>query len=158
MFTGDASGDFLFPALYQNGFANQPQATSREDGLTLQDLFISAVCRCAPPDNKPSPGEIQNCMRYLSSEMDLLSNLEGIVCLGKIGFDHSIRHLVPSAGLRKKYHFRHLAYYPADALIPFWVLASYHPSRQNTQTGRLTQEMFTAVWHRVRKLLNNTSL
>ena len=145
MFTGDASGDFLFPALYESGFANQSQAGFRGDGLALKDLFISAVCRCAPPDNKPNPDEIQNCLPYLRAEINLITHLQGIVCLGKISFDQTMRYLLPSAELRKKYEFKHLAAY-TDEELPFWVLASYHPSRQNTQTGRLTREMFAAVW------------
>ena len=156
MFTGDASGDFLFPALYESGFANQAQAGSRGDDLTLKDMFISAVCRCAPPENKPTLLEIQNCLPYLRAEIDLLTNLQGIVCLGKISFDQTIRYLLPSPGLRKKYEFRHLAAYTDDEL-PFWVLASYHPSRQNTQTGKLTREMFAAVWTQTSVLLNQTT-
>ena len=157
MFTGDASGDFLFPALYESGFANQPQASFRGDGLALKDMFISAVCRCAPPDNKPRPDEIQNCMPYLRAEINLLTHLQGIVCLGKISFDQTIRVLVPSAEQRRKVEFKHLAAY-RDEGLPFWVLVSYHPSRQNTQTGRLTREMFAAVWNQVRLLLKETPL
>jgi uracil-DNA glycosylase family 4 len=157
MFTGDASGDFLFPALYESGFANQPQAGFRGDDLALKDLFISAVCRCAPPDNKPTPQEIQNCLPYLRAEIDLLTHLQGVVCLGKISFDQTMRYLLPLAEQRKKYEFKHLARY-TDEELPFWVLASYHPSRQNTQTSRLTKEMFAAVWNQVRFLLNETPL
>jgi uracil-DNA glycosylase family 4 len=157
MFTGDASGDFLFPALYESGFANQPQAGFHGDSLVLKDLFISAVCRCAPPENKPSPEEIQNCLPFLRAEIGLLKNLQGIVCLGKISFDQTMRYLLSSAEQRKKYEFKHLAQY-TDEELPFWVLASYHPSRQNTQTGRLTREMFAAVWNQVRFMLNELPL
>ncbi|MBI9049367.1 MAG: uracil-DNA glycosylase [Anaerolineaceae bacterium] len=148
MFTGDASGDFLFPALHQAGFATQPNAESREDTLELIDLFISAICRCAPPDNKPKPDEIRNCLGYLHNEISLLSKLQGVVCLGKLSFDQIVRHYVLEQSARKKYVFKHLAFYPAGDL-PFWLLSSYHPSRQNTQTGRLTKEMFAAVWETV---------
>lgn len=155
MFTGDASGEFLFPALYRSGFASQPQAKSRQDHLELSDLFITAVCRCAPPQNKPSAEEIKNCLPYLQTEMHLLSQIQGIVCLGKISFDQTLGMLLPEAAQRKSYSFKHLAFYPAGEL-PYWILASYHPSRQNTQTGRLTEEMFANVWTRVRLLLQQS--
>ena len=156
MFTGDASGDFLYPALFRAGFANQPQATCVEDGLALKDLLISAICRCAPPDNKPSSQEIQTCLPYLLDEIHLLKNLQGIVCLGKLAFDQTLRLCLPDASLRKEYIFYHNAYYPAGKL-PYWIVASYHPSRQNTQTGRLTEEMFNEVWQQVVLLLAQKS-
>ena len=142
MFTGDASGDFLYPALYRAGFASQPQASHREDSLTLNDCFISAVGRCAPPDNKPTRDEIANCLPYLKQEMDLLSNLQGIVALGSIAFNETLSLLrVKSSG----YTFGHGQFYQPGNRQP-WLLASYHPSRQNTQTGRLTVEMFDTIW------------
>jgi uracil-DNA glycosylase len=152
MFTGDASGEFLYPALYQAGFANQAQAVSVQDELQLQDLFISAVCRCAPPDNKPLPVEIQNCLPYLLAEIHLLPYLQGIVCLGKLAFDQTLRLLLPNAAERTAYEFKHLALF-STGMLPYWILSSYHPSRQNTQTGRLTVEMFAAVWQKARSLL-----
>ena len=152
MFTGDASGDFLYPALYEAGFANQPTAISRDDDLQLIDMFITAICRCAPPQNKPNPDEISNCLPYLHQEIFLLENLQGVVCLGKLSFDQMVRHYVKDQAARKNYQFAHMAFYPADEL-PFWLLASYHPSRQNTQTGRLTKEMFASVWERVHQQL-----
>ncbi len=142
MFTGDASGDFLYPALYRAGFASQPLASHREDGLTLHDCFISAVGRCAPPDNKPTRDEIANCLPYLKQEMDLLSNLQGIVALGSIAFNETLSLL----GLKPSgYTFGHGLFYQPGGRLP-WLLASYHPSRQNTQTGRLTVDMFDTIW------------
>ncbi len=142
MFTGDASGDFLYPALYRAGFASQPQASHRDDGLCLHDCFISAVGRCAPPDNKPTRDEIANCLPYLRQEMDLLSNLQGIVALGSIAFNETLSLL----GLKSSgYTFGHGQFYQPGSDLP-WLLASYHPSRQNTQTGRLTVDMFDTIW------------
>ena len=154
MFTGDASGDFLFPALYKAGFASQPDAFNREDGLTLKHLYITAVCRCAPPANKPNREEINNCLPYLLTEMEMLPNLKGIVALGGIAFNESIRLLKSDYGLelKKKPAFAHNQLYEFDGNLP-WLLASYHPSRQNTQTGRLTEAMFAAVWQQVGELI-----
>ncbi len=146
MFTGDSSGDFLYRALFEAGFANQPSASRVGDGLELQDVFITAVCRCAPPDNRPLLEEILNCQTFLIEEIQLLSRLEGIVALGRIAFERVQKILRPENPLLP---FRHGAFYrPADHLP--WLLASYHPSRQNTQTGRLTREMFAGIWQRVR--------
>jgi uracil-DNA glycosylase family 4 len=153
MFTGDASGDFLYPALHQTGFASQPTAESRSDGLELNDLFITAVCRCAPPANKPTREEMENCLPYLWAEMERLPRLEGIIALGKIGFDNVLRlyrqqgHDIPALD------FGHGAFYHLGAGLP-WLLASYHPSRQNTQTGRLTEAMFGGIWEQARALLD----
>ena len=145
MFTGDASGDFLYPALHRAGFASQPGSIRVGDGLELCDLFISAVCRCAPPDNKPAPAEIANCLPYLAQEIKLLQNLQGIVALGKIAFD-SVLRLYRAQGLATAgLEFAHGAYYELGQGLP-WLLASYHPSRQNTQTGRLTAEVFAEIW------------
>lgn len=152
MFTGDASGKFLYPALYQTGFASQPDATARDDGLFLHDLFITAVCRCVPPDNKPTSPEMETCRPYLEREATLLP-LQGIVALGKIAYDQ-LFHL-SNAGLAQgsaRPSFSHGAYLPATERSP-WVLASYHPSQQNTLTGRLTFEMFQQIWERARDLL-----
>ena len=149
MFTGDASGNFLYPALFEAGFASQPFAVSREDDLQLQGMYITAICRCVPPQNKPTPEEIRSCFPYLDEEITLLKNLKGIVCLGKLSFDQIIRQYIPDREKRKKYVFKHQAFYAAEDM-PFWLLASYHPSRQNTQTGKLTGEMFAAIWTIVR--------
>ncbi len=152
MFTGDASGDFLYPALNRAGLASQPFATAMDDGLTLNKIFITAVCRCVPPENKPLPVEIANCLGYLSSEMALLPRLEGIVALGKIAFD-TIAKLVNISGDNKvPVCFGHGVLVQPNENAP-WLIGSYHPSRQNTQTGRLTALMFDQIWEEVVKLL-----
>ncbi len=152
MFTGDSSGEFLYAALHRVGFANQPTSTSRDDSLELKDVFISATCRCVPPDNKPSPQEMLNCRPFILRELELLTGLQGIVALGKIGFDNIIAvyralgHAIPAL------EFKHAGLYDLGEGLP-WLLASYHPSRQNTQTGRLTVSMFDAIWSQARDLL-----
>lgn len=152
MFTGDGSGDFLYRALHRAGFANQPVAVQRGDGLELKELYIGAVCRCAPPANKPSPEEIDNCLPYLRREIALLPRLEGCVALGRIAFDNLLR-LFRSEGQKVLgYPFKHGAVFHLGDGAP-WLLASYHPSRQNTQTGRLTEAMFDEVWTTARTLL-----
>ncbi|NMB59840.1 MAG: uracil-DNA glycosylase, partial [Chloroflexi bacterium] len=149
MFTGDASGDFLYPALYRAGFASQPKASHRADSLTLHDCFISAIGRCAPPNNKPTRDEIANCLPYLKQEMNLLSNLQGIVTLGSVAFNETLTLL----GVKStSYTFGHGLFYEPGSGLP-WLLASYHPSRQNTQTGRLTTEMFDSIWKTVQEKL-----
>lgn len=154
MFTGDASGDFLYPALHKAGFANQPQAIDRKDGLQLTEMFISAICRCVPPANKPKANEITNCLPYLEREIDLLSRVAVIVALGRIAFDQTLKIFRHRTGENLRLDFGHLAVYPLGAGLPTLV-ASYHPSRQNTQTGRLTEEMFAEVWVRVRNILKD---
>jgi len=151
MFTGDASGDFLYPALHAAGFASQPKAEARQDGLELRDMYISAVCRCAPPGNKPTHEEIRNCLPYLEAEMELLESLQGVVALGSLAFTESLRLLQRryALELETKPVFGHNVIYRFGAGVP-WLLGSYHPSRQNTQTGRLTMDMFAGVWARVR--------
>jgi uracil-DNA glycosylase family 4 len=152
VFTGDASGGFLFPALHRAGFANQPQAPHRGDGLVLHDAFITAVCRCVPPANRPKAQEIANCRPYLHQEVDLLDSLHVIVTLGRIAFDHTLRLYRERGHTIPRLSFGHDVQYSLGDGLPRLV-ASYHPSRQNTQTGRLTVEMFDAVWARVRDLL-----
>jgi len=153
MFTGDSSGDFLYRGLHQSGFANQSQATNREDGLALNDLFISAVCRCAPPQNRPTAAEIANCIPYLESEIRLIARIEVIVALGRLAFEQILRlyrrwgHPIP------RLKFAHGAQYQLGEGLPALVV-SYHPSRQNTQTGRLTEEMFAHIWRQVREVLD----
>jgi uracil-DNA glycosylase family 4 len=149
MFTGDGSGDFLFRALHRQGFANQPSSTHRDDGLKLQGLYIGAVCRCAPPQNKPSAGEIAACLPFLAREIDNLENLTGFVALGRIAFDHLLALLRGKGWSIPPLPFAHGALYQLGDGLP-WLLASYHPSRQNTQTGRLTEAMFDQVWETVR--------
>jgi uracil-DNA glycosylase family 4 len=149
MFTGDASGEFLYPALHRAGFASQP-TSNVGDELRLHGLFISAACRCAPPDNKPLPIEVETCRPFLQSEIELLTQLQGFVALGKIAFDWLLdwykRKGVSTSGLL----FGHNASYTPAPGLP-WLLASYHPSRQNTQTGKLTTVMFDQVWANARE-------
>jgi uracil-DNA glycosylase family 4 len=152
MFTGDASGIFLFKALHNAGFANQPGSLKREDGLDLNDLLISAVCRCAPPDNKPLRSEIDNCLPYLEQEIDLMSNLQGFVALGRIAFDN-VNNIYRARGYNiPRVDFKHGGFYQLCDGQP-WMVASYHPSQQNTQTGRLTVDMFGQIWQKVKTLL-----
>ena len=153
MFTGDASGIFLFSALYRSGFANQPGSQHREDGLKLNDLLISAVCRCVPPDNKPTPQEITHCLPYLIQEMELMENLQGLVALGRIAFDNLLRVYRDEGRNITHFDFKHGGMYRLGEGLP-WLLASYHPSRQNTQTGRLTTAMFDAIWQKVSELVD----
>jgi len=146
-FTGDASGDFLYPALYRAGFASQPASVSREDGLTLTDLYTAPVCRCAPPDNKPTPQEMANCQPYLESEIEIIQP-KIFVVLGRIAFERILRiNSLQNSTL----DFSH----NGVNKLPDgkYLVSSYHPSRQNTQTGRLTVEMFDQVWQTVRELL-----
>ena len=145
-FTGDASGGFLYPALYRAGFANQASAESRSDGLTLKDMYITASGRCAPPDNKPSPEELNNCQPYLERELEILQP-KVIVCLGKIAFDRILKIFAI-----RNLKFSHGAVY--ELKTDHWLLASYHPSQQNTSTGKLTVKMFDEIWDKAKKLLN----
>ncbi len=152
MFTGDASGVFLYKALYKAGFASQPTSLKREDGLTLHDLLISAVCRCVPPENKPSRAEITNCLPYLVQEIDMMANLQGFIALGRLAFDN-ILGIYRSRGAHiARLAFKHAQIYRLGDGLP-WMVASYHPSQQNTQTGRLTVEMFDQVWQTAKSLL-----
>jgi uracil-DNA glycosylase family 4 len=152
MFTGDASGDFLFPALHRAGFANQPSAGQRGDGLELKDVFITAICRCVPPQNRPKVVEIKNCLPWMAAEMDLVPNLQGFVALGKIAFD-GIRRLYQQENIElPKMEFSHNHYFDLGDGLP-WLLTSYHPSQQNTLTGRLTQEMFDGIWTQVKTFI-----
>lgn len=151
-FTGDASGNFMYPVLYETGFANQPTATDRNDGLKLQDLYITAAVRCAPPDNKPLPAELQACSSFLDRELAGLENIRVVVALGKIGFDAYLNYLKRRGLLaaKKDYVFAHGASYqmPDGKTL----LASYHPSNQNTQTGKLTRAMFVEIFKQAAKL------
>jgi len=153
MFTGDASGEFLYNALHRAGFANQSTASHREDGLTLHNIYITAVCRCVPPDNKPLPEEISHCLPYLEAEISLLTEINGIVALGKIAFEQVIRLYNSGIKPRSGFIFKHGARYELGDGDP-WVLVSYHPSRQNTQTGRLTMEMFDEIWEQARQSID----
>src|SRR6266849_1345254 len=151
-FTGDASGKFMFPVLYETGFANQPNATERNDGLKLKDLYITAAVRCAPPDNKPLPQELAACASFLDRELAGLEDVKVVVALGKIGFDAYLNYVKRRGLLKSKqgYLFKHGASYRLpDGKV---LLASYHPSNQNTQTGKLTRKMFVEVFKEAAKL------
>jgi uracil-DNA glycosylase family 4 len=151
-FTGDGSGDFLYPVLHEAGFASQPKAISRNDNMKLHDLWISAVVRCAPPANKPSPEEQRNCAPWLDEEMRLLCRLRVVVCLGRIAFDGLLAHAqrIGQLASRAGYPFGHGAEYTLPGGLK--VIASYHPSLQNTNTGKLTRSMFLNVFKRAREL------
>jgi len=153
VFTGDESGNWLYAALHRAGFANQPTSVSRDDGLRLDDTFVTAVARCAPPDNRPTPAEIATCRRHLVAELAALDRLRVVVVLGRIahvGFLAAVR--VSGVQLpRPVPQFRHGAEHPLAAGLT--LLCSYHPSQQNTFTGRLTRPMLDAVFTRARALL-----
>lgn len=149
VFTGDApggSGDFLIEAMHAHGFANQPITRHKDDGLQLQDAFIAAAVRCAPPDNKPTPEEIARCERHLDAEFDALPNVRVIVSLGKIAWDATFRLLARKRGIviRPRPPFAHGALVPLPQGMT--VIGSFHPSRQNTNTGKLTQPMMRRVF------------
>ncbi|HEY8476439.1 MAG TPA: uracil-DNA glycosylase [Chloroflexota bacterium] len=145
MFTGDGSGQWLYRALHRAGFANQPQALHRDDGLELRDAYITAVARCAPPGNKPTPEELRNCRPYLHAELDLLPSLRVVVCLGRVAFDNVLATLRERGHAIPRLPFKHGARYELGPGLPV-VIASYHPSRQNTNTGLLTEPMLDAVF------------
>ena len=154
MFTGDRSGDFLFAALYGAGFANQPLSAGRSDGLVLRDAYVTAAVRCCPPANKPAPVEQANCRPYLERELQLLANVKAVVALGKFAFDAYLGVLKRQGKLpaRVSYKFGHGACYRLPTPLPT-LLASYHPSQQNTFTGRLTPRMLAAVFRKARRLI-----
>ena len=146
-FTGDASGDFLFPALFRAGFASQPESVSRDDDLKLTDMYLTASGRCAPPQNKPKTEELNTCQPYLEREIDILMP-RVIICLGQIAFGRILRIYSEP---KKDKKFAHAAVFRLDAGP--WLVCSYHPSQQNTLTGRLTVEMFDEMWMKVKALL-----
>lgn len=151
-FTGDASGKFMYPILYKVGFASQPNAEHRNDGLKLVNCYITAAVRCAPPDNKPLLSELANCSEYLDRELKILKTVRVVVALGKIGFDAYLAHLKRSGILQKSsgYKFGHaLSYSMPNGVV---LLSSYHPSNQNTATGKLTASMFEAVFHEAKRI------
>lgn len=150
-FTGDASGKFMYPILHKVGFTSQPNAEHMDDGLQLIDCYITAAIRCAPPDNKPLPSELANCAPFLDRELAILGEVKVVVALGKIGFDAYLNYARRRAVLPSKagYRFGHAARY----VLPNGVvlLASYHPSNQNTATGKLTAAMFEAVFREAKR-------
>jgi uracil-DNA glycosylase len=154
VFTGDRSGDWLYEALYQFGFANQAEATHQGDGLRLHNCYVGVALHCAPPDNKPTKEEFNTCRPYLQEELRLLKNMTVVVALGKIAFDEYLKACKelghsPSKPLPK---FGHGSVYAAPWGVT--LLGSYHPSQQNTFTGRLTRPMFHKVFHQARKLID----
>jgi uracil-DNA glycosylase family 4 len=153
-FTGDGSGNFMYPILHQAGFASQPLATRRDDGMRLIDAWITAAVRCAPPQNKPLPDELANCAEYLDREIALLKNLRVVVVLGKIGFDAYLNYLKRTGAIQSKAGllFGHGERYKiSNGHI---LLCSYHPSMQNTLTGKLTEKMFLRIFQDTRKLID----
>jgi uracil-DNA glycosylase family 4 len=144
MFTGDRSGDFLYDALCRTGFASQPTSVHRGDGLELRDCYITAAVRCAPPGNKPSPEETRACSRFLARELELLKRVQVVVALGKFGFDAYLK-LRPIAGAK----FGHAV---VHGNVPV-LMGCYHPSQQNTFTGKLTMPMLVEVFRRARTML-----
>ena len=153
MFTGDRSGDFLYAALHKAGFANQPVSENREDGLRLENAYIAATCRCAPPANKPLPKEILNCRGYLERELEILKP-KAVLALGKIAWDGYLE-ILKQHGLiasRALYGFAHGAEAEVAAGTPR-LFGVYHPSQQNTQTGRVTPAMYAAVFRRILRFL-----
>jgi uracil-DNA glycosylase len=150
-FTGDASGKFMYPVLFETGFANQPTAVDRNDGLKLHNLYITAAVRCAPPDNKPLPQELAECAHFLDRELEGLKDVRVVVALGKIGFDAYLNYVKRQlTHFHKKAHlFKHgVSYRMPDGKV---LLASYHPSNQNTQTGKLTRKMFVEIFKQAAK-------
>lgn len=154
IFTGDRSGDWLYRALYQTGFASQAESIRRDDGLTLIGAYITASVRCAPPDNKPTPDEIRNCRRYLERELDILRDVRVVVALGRIAFDVYLSILKDRGVIRSRaaFAFGHDREHRTADGYPL-LISSYHPSQQNTSTGKLTEKMLCDVFARARRHL-----
>jgi len=151
MFTGDRSGDWLYRALYQTGFASQPSSTRRDDGLALRDVYITASARCAPPDNKPTLQELRNCRPFLEQELALLRQIRVVIALGKIAFDQYLEILKSRGAIRSRSRFafghnRQFTTAPGQPVL----ISSYHPSQQNTSTGKLTEQMLLDVFEAAR--------
>jgi uracil-DNA glycosylase len=159
IFTGDSSGDFLYKILFKTGFASQPTSRSRGDGLQLEDAYISAAVRCAPPDNKPAVEEIRNCRPYLERELALLKRVQVVVALGRVAFDVYLGILRDQGKIarRSAFVFAHEAEHRTGEGQPL-LISSYHPSQQNTSTGKLTARMFRAVFDRAREVISSSRL
>jgi uracil-DNA glycosylase family 4 len=158
MFTGDRSGDILYRVLHQTGFASHAASVSRDDGLTLHGVYITAAAHCAPPGNKPTPEELRNCRPYFERELELLPNLKVIVALGKIAFDVYL-DILKSRGVitsRARFVFGHDCEYRPAPDSPV-LISSYHPSQQNTSTGKLTEKMLADVFRRARKSVEEST-
>lgn len=154
MFTGDSSGDFLYDVLFETGFASQPDSRDRKDGLTLNDAYITAAVHCAPPKNKPTKEEFLACRAYLQREISLLSRIRIVLVLGRLARDAYLEVLLGSGIVERRstYPFAHGACHTLPDGLPI-LLCSYHPSQQNTQTGRLTKSMFLAIFRQAKRLL-----
>lgn len=152
MFTGDGSAQFLMAALHRFRFANKPTSESASDGLQLQDAYMTATVRCAPPKNKPKPDEIANCRRYWTQEFRLLRNVRVVLALGRVAFDTYVRFLREQGVETRDLRFQHAAFYELPKSYPA-LCVSYHPSRQNTQTGKLTMKMFGRLFQKIRIFL-----
>ena len=154
LFTGDRSGEFLYRALYETGFASQAESLARGDGLRLRDCWITASVRCAPPDNKPTPKEFERCRPYLIRELKLLSTARVVVCLGRLAFDTYLSILKDAGRIesRAAFPFEHGAAHPLSPLL----ISCYHPSQQNSSTGRLTREMLREVFVTARNALTSS--
>ena len=152
VFTGDRSGDWLYGALHRAGFANQAESTSRDDGLLLQDAWVTCAARCAPPGNKPLPQELSNCSAFLEEELSLLPRAQVFLALGQIALQMLWPKIAPPE--LKRPRFEH----GSATLLPDgrWVLQSYHPSQQNTFTGRLTEPMFDSVFEKARDIIRQS--
>ena len=148
MFTGDSSGDFLYSVLHETGFASQPHSQRREDGLVLHDAYITASCHCAPPDNKPTPDEVAACRPFLLKELELLTRVEAVVALGKLAHDNYLAVLAAQGRISKRsaFVFGHNARHDLRPVL----IDSYHPSQQNTSTGKLTRQMLIDVFQNAR--------
>jgi uracil-DNA glycosylase len=158
IFTGDSSGDFLYRALYESGFASQATSVSRDDGMKLHDVYISASVRCAPPANKPTPDEFRNCRPYLERELALLTNLRVVVALGRLAFDIYLAILRSEGKIarRSAFTFAHCSECQTGPGQPL-LIGSYHPSQQNTFTGKLTPAMMRSMFRKVRQRIDQLS-
>ncbi len=154
MFTGDSSGDTLTRAMWKTGFANQPESVSRDDGLQFHDAYLTAVARCAPPKNRPAADELTNCRQFLLDEITLLDRVEVVLALGHLAFQGYIKVLRSRDYQGEQLKFSHGDWYSFIEPLPYLV-ACYHPSRQNTQTGRLTTEMMDEVFQSIRTQLDH---
>ena len=157
MFTGDSSGNFLYRALFEAGFASQPTSVSRDDGLVLTDAYIGAAVRCAPPDNKPLPEEIRNCRPYLEKELKLLGNLKVVIALGRVAFNVYLGILREERKIMRRsvFLFGHNKEHRTGPGQPV-LISSFHPSQQNTSTGKLTESMFRAVFLRAKRIIDKS--
>ena len=154
MFTGDSSGDTLYPALFRAGFSSQEHATDQDDGMQLRDTFITALARCVPPGNKPVAEELSNCRPFLEAEIRMLKAVRVVLALGGMAFNGYLRLLREMGFEPPRLKFSHGAWYSMGTELPI-LAACYHPSRQNTQTGRLTIAMLDDVFQRIREELGN---